>query len=52
MSLYEGTNGIQSMDLMGRKMRMREGACLEGLSEGNQRFLQRQPGASRTGAQC
>jgi hypothetical protein len=28
MSLYEGTNGIQSMDLMGRKMSMREGACL------------------------
>ena len=29
MSLYEGTNGIQSMDLMGRKMRMRDGACLK-----------------------
>jgi len=28
MSLYEGTNGIQSIDLMGRKMRMRDGACL------------------------
>jgi 3-(methylthio)propanoyl-CoA dehydrogenase len=28
MSLYEGTNGIQSMDLMGRKMSMRGGACL------------------------
>lgn len=27
MSLYEGTNGIQSMDLLGRKMRMRDGAC-------------------------
>ena len=26
MSLYEGTNGIQSMDLMGRKMRMNDGA--------------------------
>ena len=26
MSLYEGTNGIQSMDLMGRKMRINEGA--------------------------
>jgi alkylation response protein AidB-like acyl-CoA dehydrogenase len=26
MSLYEGTNGIQSLDLMGRKMRIREGA--------------------------
>ncbi len=28
MSLYEGTNGIQSVDLMGRKMKMRNGACL------------------------
>jgi len=28
MSLYEGTNGIQSMDLMGRKMKIRNGACL------------------------
>jgi hypothetical protein len=26
MSLYEGTNGIQSMDLMGRKMRINDGA--------------------------
>jgi hypothetical protein len=25
MSLYEGTNGIQSMDLMGRKMRLNNG---------------------------
>jgi hypothetical protein len=25
MSLYEGTNGIQSMDLMGRKMRINDG---------------------------
>jgi len=28
MSLYEGTNGIQSMDLMGRKMTIRDGGCL------------------------
>jgi len=27
MSLYEGTNGVQSMDLMGRKMTIRNGAC-------------------------
>jgi len=26
MSLYEGTNGIQSMDLLGRKMRINKGA--------------------------
>ncbi|CAB5082369.1 Acyl-CoA dehydrogenase [Olavius algarvensis associated proteobacterium Delta 3] len=28
LSLYEGTNGIQSIDLMGRKITLREGACL------------------------
>ncbi len=27
MSLYEGTNGIQSMDLMGRKLAINGGAC-------------------------
>jgi hypothetical protein len=27
LSLYEGTNGIQAMDLLGRKMTIREGAC-------------------------
>lgn len=29
MSLYEGTNGIQSLDLMGRKMTIRDGGCLK-----------------------
>lgn len=29
-SLYEGTNGIQSMDLLGRKMRMKGGALFMG----------------------
>lgn len=29
MSLYEGTNGIQAIDLMGRKMRIRDNACLK-----------------------
>ncbi|MCF8104570.1 MAG: acyl-CoA dehydrogenase [Desulfohalobiaceae bacterium] len=29
MSLYEGTNGIQSMDLMGRKMTIKGGACFQ-----------------------
>lgn len=27
MPLYEGTNGIQSIDLMGRKMTIKNGAC-------------------------
>jgi len=29
MSLYEGTNGIQSMDLLGRKMQIQGGACFK-----------------------
>jgi hypothetical protein len=29
MSLYEGTNGIQSMDLLGRKMRINDGASFK-----------------------
>ncbi len=29
MSLYEGTNGIQSMDLLGRKMRINNGASFK-----------------------
>ena len=33
MSLYEGTNGIQSMDLMGRKMTMADGAAFHAFSE-------------------
>jgi alkylation response protein AidB-like acyl-CoA dehydrogenase len=38
MSLYEGTNGIQSMDLMGRKMNIREGACLKAYQQEIGRF--------------
>jgi 3-(methylthio)propanoyl-CoA dehydrogenase len=33
MSLYEGTNGIQSMDLMGRKLQVKNGACLAAFRE-------------------
>lgn len=33
MSLYEGTNGIQSMNLMGRKMTIRDGGCLKAFQE-------------------
>ena len=39
MSLYEGTNGIQSMDLMGRKMTIRDGGCLSSLSERRSRIF-------------
>jgi alkylation response protein AidB-like acyl-CoA dehydrogenase len=40
MSLYEGTNGIQSMDLMGRKMILRGGACLESFKREITRFCE------------
>ena len=33
MSLYEGTNGIQSMDLLGRKMRIHGGAFFKAFME-------------------
>ncbi len=39
MSLYEGTNGIQSMDLMGRKMRIRGGAPYHSFKTELQLFL-------------
>jgi len=39
MSLYEGTNGIQSMDLMGRKMRVNGGAPLQAFSAEIRNFL-------------
>ncbi|MDD2604864.1 MAG: acyl-CoA dehydrogenase, partial [Desulfobacteraceae bacterium] len=40
MSLYEGTNGIQSMDLMGRKMTIRDGACVRAFREEIETFCQ------------
>lgn len=38
MSLYEGTNGIQAMDLMGRKLSQRDGACLKAFQAEIERF--------------
>lgn len=40
MSLYEGTNGIQSVDLMGRKMSLRDGACLKAFKNEVETFCQ------------
>ena len=40
MSLYEGTNGIQSMDLMGRKMLLNDGACLKAFKDEIERFCE------------
>jgi len=39
MSLYEGTNGIQAIDLMGRKMRINEGAMFNAFSKEIEGFL-------------
>jgi hypothetical protein len=38
MSLYEGTNGIQSMDLMGRKMKASHGALFKAYEKELERF--------------
>jgi len=40
MSLYEGTNGIQSMDLMGRKMTINSGACFKAYQNEIVRFCE------------
>ena len=39
MSLYEGTNGIQAIDLMGRKMTINEGACFNAFKSELSSFL-------------
>ena len=38
MSLYEGTNGIQSMDLMGRKMRIHNGGAFAAYRQEIEKF--------------
>ncbi len=40
MSLYEGTNGIQSMDLLGRKMRINNGAPYKAFKTEFGKFLE------------
>jgi alkylation response protein AidB-like acyl-CoA dehydrogenase len=40
MSLYEGTNGIQSADLMGRKMTIRNGGCFKAFRDEIDKFNQ------------
>ena len=39
MSLYEGTNGIQSIDLMGRKMRLNNGALFKAFLSELENFI-------------
>ncbi|KAB8033228.1 acyl-CoA dehydrogenase [Fluviispira multicolorata] len=40
-SIYEGTNGIQALDLVGRKMRMEEGAIFMGWLERHTDFIEK-----------
>ncbi len=51
LSLYEGTNGIQSLDLMGRKMAMKDGALLNGFKDEVMEFCQIHAGHSVLGEQ-
>ena len=39
MSLYEGTNGIQAIDLMGRKMRINDGAMFTAFAKEMENFI-------------
>ncbi|MFW6080680.1 MAG: acyl-CoA dehydrogenase [Desulfosalsimonas sp.] len=41
MSLYEGTNGIQAIDLMGRKMRINDGAMFEAFTREFRAFTEK-----------
>jgi alkylation response protein AidB-like acyl-CoA dehydrogenase len=50
MSLYEGTNGIQSMDLLGRKMRINNGAPYLAFKTEFQKFLDLHKDHSHLGA--
>jgi len=49
MSLYEGTNGIQSIDLMGRKMRMNDGKPFHCFREEVNRFCEANKGHEHLG---
>ena len=51
MSLYEGTNGIQSMDLMGRKLRIGGGAPLKAFLSEIGKFLDANRCHARLGEQ-
>jgi hypothetical protein len=51
MSLYEGTNGIQSIDLLGRKMRLNGGALFNAYLSEIRNFCQKQAGQPRLGSE-
>ena len=50
MSLYEGTNGIQSMDLLGRKMRINNGAPYSAYKTEFRKFLKMHKDRPQLGA--
>ncbi len=49
MSLYEGTNGIQSIDLLGRKMRLNGGALFQSYLSEIRAFCRKQADPPRLG---
>jgi hypothetical protein len=51
MSLYEGTNGIQSLDLMGRKMKVNHGALFNAYGKEVESFCVRHENHPRLGAE-
>lgn len=51
-SIYEGTNGIQSMDLLGRKLMMKKGAIFMGLLEDMGKFAAENESNESIGAAC
>jgi alkylation response protein AidB-like acyl-CoA dehydrogenase len=51
MSLYEGTNGIQSMDLMGRKMRINDGAVFQAFRSEIEKFIHKNASHPRLATQ-
>ncbi len=51
-SIYEGTNGIQSMDLLGRKLMMKKGTVFMGLLEDIGKFATENESDETIGAAC
>jgi len=51
-SLYEGTNGIQALDFVGRKMRLEEGEVLLGWLERHTNFIDENREHTSLGQEC
>ena len=48
--IYEGANGIQALDLVGRKLALNGGRAVHGPLQGNRRFLRGEPRRRKAGA--